>query len=354
MFSNLGSRGRALVLIGLLVLLAAAGWSLAWLRIADRTRSEVEGWIAGRRADGLKVDYTTIVVTGYPLHWRVTVGQPNMAGAGPTEWTWQGYAVEADLSPWSMHEVPVRFPGDQRFSVGAGNVAETWTLNAARPNGRAVVDERGRLDHLALDLGDVTLTRAVDLQPTHAEHFTADADLHRGTGDLQAADHQADVFDLALALDNATLSHTPAQVLGAQVAHAELNLSFKGRLPGGTLANSIAAWRDDGGTIEINRAAVKWGPVDADGNGTLALDEQNRPLGAFTARWRGYDETIDALQSTGQLKPFPAAGAKIALRALARQNKDGDGEVQIPLTAQDGRLFVAGFPLLPLPALRFQ
>jgi len=28
--------------------------------------------------------------------------------------------------------------------------------------------------------------------------------------------------------------------------------------------------------------------------------------------------------------------------------------VQIPLTAQDGRLFVAGLPLLPVPALRFQ
>jgi hypothetical protein len=349
MLANLGRRSRALILTGLVVLLAAAGWSLAWLRIADRTRVEVEGWVAGRRADGLKVDYTTIAVTGYPLHWRVTVGYPNMAGAGPTEWTWQGYAVEADLSPWSMREIPLRFPGDQRFSVGAGNVAETWTLNAARPNGRAGLDDRGRLDHLTLDLGDVTLMRAADLQPTHAEHFTADAMLHRGD-----ADHQTDVFDLALALDNATLSRTPAQVLGPQVAHAELNLSFKGRLPGGALASSIAAWRDDGGTIEVNRVAVKWGPVDADGNGTLALDELNRPLGAFTTRWRGYNETIDALQSTGQLKPFPAAAAKIALRSLARQNKDGADEVQIPLTAQDGRLFVAGIPLLPVPAIKFQ
>ncbi|MBV8538180.1 MAG: DUF2125 domain-containing protein [Alphaproteobacteria bacterium] len=340
---------RIIILAALLVLLAAAGWSLAWLRIADRTRGEVESWVAGRRADGLKVDYTTIAVTGYPLHWRVTVSQPNMAGAGPTEWTWQGYAVEADLSPWSMREVPLRFPGDQRFSVGAGNVSETWTLSAARPNGRIAVDERGRLDHLALDLGDRTLTRTDDVAPTRADHFTADAQLPRGE-----ADHQTAVFDLALTLDNATLGRAPAQVLGTQVAHAELDLSFKGRLPGGPLAKSIAAWRDDGGTIEINKVAVKWGPLDADGNGTLALDEQNRPLGAFTARWRGYDETIDALQATGQLKPFPAAAAKIALRALARQNKDGPDEVQIPLTAQDGRVFVAGIPLIPVPALRFQ
>ena len=117
MLANLSRRSRVLILTGLVMLLAAAGWSLAWLRIADRMRGEVEGWVAGRRADGLKVDYTTIAVTGYPLHWRVTVGYPNMAGAGPTEWTWQGYAVEADLSPWSTHEIPLRFPGDQRFSA---------------------------------------------------------------------------------------------------------------------------------------------------------------------------------------------------------------------------------------------
>lgn len=359
MLAALGRRSRLLALAGLVVVLAAAGWSVAWLRIADTLRGQVETWIAARRADGLKVDYTAIAVRGYPFRWRVTITSPNMAGAGPTDWSWQGYAVEADLSPWTIREVPVRFPGDQKFSVGTGDLAQTWTINAAQPNGRAGLDERGRLEHLALDLGDVTLVRAGDPQPTHADHFTADAELHRPPGNQpasapQATDRQNDVFDLALTLDNATLSHTPAAALGTQVAHAELNLSFKGRLPTGTLAQSVAAWRDGGGTVEINRVAVKWGPVDADGNGTLALDEQNRPLGAFTARWRGFNETIDALESLGQLKPFQAAGAKIVLRALSRQNKNGADEVQVPLTAQDGRLFVAGIPLLPVPALKFQ
>ncbi len=347
-------RFRVPVLIGLAVVLLIGGWSVAWLRIAGDMRAHVEDWVAGRRAEGLKVDYSTIGVTGYPLRWHVTVSYPNMAGAGPTAWTWQGHAVEADMSPWSLRQVPLRFPGDQRFSVGTGDVAETWTINAARPDGYAGLDERGRLDHLALDLGDVTLTRAADSLPTHADHFTADARLHRSPEPSETGDNTADVFDLVLVLDNAKLARTPSAVLGDQVAHAELSLSFKGRLPGGSLPNSIAAWRDDGGTIEINRVATKWGPVDADGTGTLALDEENRPLGAFTARWRGFNETIDALESLGKLKPFQAAGVKIALRMLARQNNNGADEVNIPLTAQDGKLFVAGIPLLPVPAIKFQ
>lgn len=332
------------------MLIAIGGWSVAWIRIADGVHARVDDWIAGRRAEGLKVDYSTIAVTGYPLRWHVTVTYPNMAGAGPTAWTWQGNAVEADLAPWQRREVPLRFPGDQRFSVGRGDVAETWTINAGRPNARAGLDERGRLDDLTLDLGDVTLSRAADPQPTHADHFTADAKPHRTPeGDLQA-----DAFDLSLAVDNARLSRTPSSVLGTEVAHADLSLSFKGRLPGGSLANSMTAWRDAGGTVEINHLAVKWGPIDADGNGTLALDEENRPLGAFTARWRGYNETIDTLQGLGKLKPFAAAGVKIALRSLARQNHDAPDEVNIPLTAQDGKLFVAGIPLLAVPALKFE
>lgn len=349
MLTTPGRRFRLLITVGLAVLLVAGGWSIAWLHIAGTARDRVQAWADARRADGLKVDYSTIAVSGFPFHWHVTVSSPNMAGAGPTAWTWQGYAVEADLAPWSLREIPLHFPGDQKFSVGVGDVAEAWTITAARPDGRAGLDPQGRLDDLALDLGDVTLTRASDPQPTHAQHFTADAHLHRGPDETD----QTDVFDLALALDNASLSQTPAAVLGTQIAHADLDLSFKGRLPSGPLAQSIDAWRDQGGTIEINHIAVKWGPVDADGNGTLALDAQNRPLGAFTARWHGFSETIDALESAGKLRPFQAAGAKIALRSLARADHDAPDEIKIPLTAQDGRLFVAGMPLLPVPALKF-
>ena len=74
-----------------------------------------------------------------------------------------------------------------------------------------------------------------------------------------------------------------------------------------------------------------------------ALDELNRPLGAFTARWRGYGVALDALTRAGFLQPREAAFAKIALNLLARQRSNGpDGEAQVPLTAQDGKLFAAG------------
>jgi hypothetical protein len=340
---------RRFVIVTTVILGLAGAWAAAWQWLAGNMRVRVDQWAAERRAEGLTVAYEGVAVTGFPLHWRVLIDRPQMAGAGPSAWNWQGEAVEADLLPWSLRDVPLRFPGDQRFSAGGGNVAETWIARAARPNGRAFIDDRGRLDRFEFDFGDATLSRAGDAQPTQAERLTGSAVLHRGT----AGDYRADTFDLHLVLDNATLALAPVRLLGAKVAHAELDLAFKGRLSGGRLAEAAAAWRDSGGTVEVNRFAMKWGPVDADGNGTLALDAENRLLGAFTARWRGYNETIDALQALGEIRPMQAAGVKIGLSAMARQNGSGAGEIQIPLAAQDGRLFVAGFPLMALPPLKF-
>ena len=328
---------------------AIGGWVLTWYHFAGNIRERVELWAAARRAEGLTVNHGTIAIDGFPLRWHVSITQPHLEGAGPTGWTWDGAAVEADLKPWRITEIPLRFPGRQTFAAGRGDVAEKWTLQAGRPEGQAGLDERGRLDRLNLDLGDVTLTRASSSESAHADYVTAHAQLFRGT-----ADHQADTFDLALGLDNVQLPRPVAALLGTQIAHADVDLSFKGRLPNGNLPSSVSVWRDDGGTVDINRVAVKWGPIDADGNGTLALDEQNRLLGAFTARWRGYNETIDTLVNLGQIRPMQAAGAKIALNALARQNGSGVNEVQIPLTAQDGKLFVAGFPLIAIPPLNFE
>jgi hypothetical protein len=344
---NLVMRRRLLSIL-LVALVLAIVWAAAWFWLAGTLRAQVEAWADARRQEDVMVAYHRIAVAGFPFRWLVRLEQPLITGGGATSWQWQGDAVEAGLLPWSLRDVGLRFPGEQRFSAGDGNVAETWIARAARPNGRAVVDERGKLERVEFDFGDATLARAADAQPMRAERLTGQAVVRRGT-----SSSEAETFDLRLMLDNATLVEAPVRVLGTRIAHGEVDLAFKGRLVPGRLADAVAAWRDDGGTIEINRFAITWGPVNADGSGTLALDEQNRPLGAFAAKWRGYNEAIDALQAIGEIKPAQAAGVKIVLNAIARQNGQGVNEIQLPLTAQDGRLFVAGFPLLQLPRLKF-
>jgi hypothetical protein len=338
-----------LVALGFAAAVSAA-WAGAWYLIADRLRLRFDDWVAARRAEGLTAEHGGLTVAGFPWHWDMTVVRPAMAGAGPTVWTWQGQAVEARLRPWEPRDVRLRFPGEHRFAAGAGDLAESWAARAARPDGRAVLGSDGRLDRLEIDLGDAELRRRPEPAPVRIARLAGSVALYRPA----PADHRTETLDLRLRADDAVLVEAPVAALGPRVALAELDLSFKGRLPAARTAAAVAAWRDDGGTMEINRVAMKWGPVDADGNGTLTLDAENRPLGAFTARWRGYVETVDALAATGVVRPRDAAGAKIVLSLLARQGPGGNGQVDIPLTAQDGRLFVAGFALVRLPPLNFE
>jgi hypothetical protein len=341
-------RRRSLWIVAGLVLALVALWTAAWNLIADRMHARLGAWIDARRAEGLVAEHAGVRISGFPIAWVLTIAEPSLAGAGAAAWTWQGEAVEARFSPGTLRDIAVRFPGLHTVSAGGGaELGGAWQVRAVRPDGRILLHADGRLDRLELDLGDAELTRLPDAAPLRIRRLAAQVAVAHPV----AADHRTETFTLSLALDALAPVTPPVAALGSSIEAVRADLSFKGRLPPGRLATAVAAWRDDGGTIEVRHAGLRWGPVNADAAGTLALDRQNRVLGAFTARWRGYGETIDALQVSGRLRPWEAAGAKIMLGALARQQPDGVSQIEVPLTAQDGRLFVAGFPLLRLPPL---
>src|SRR5581483_10057297 len=170
------------VLIWSLAVLAvlAGGWAAGWFWFAGTLRERVEGWAEARRGEGLTVAYGPLTVAGFPWRWTVRIEQPRLVGAGAAGWRWDGETVEADLRPWAMRDVTLRWPGEQRFTAGGGRVQETWIAHAARPDGRATIDDRGRLERVAFDFGDATLARSGDAQPMRAERLAGQAVVRRG------------------------------------------------------------------------------------------------------------------------------------------------------------------------------
>ena len=343
-------RRNLLFVLGGAVLLIAL-WSGGWFWIAHGIISNVETWSAARRAEGLSVAYRDVAVTGFPFRLRVRMRNPDLAGAGPTAWHWRGDVVEARVSPLQPRQARLRFSGQHLLEGGDGSLAESWLIRAEQSEGMISVERDGRLANLSLALTGAVLLRRNEPIPVTVGVMELRVAPHRVAG----ADHQTDTFDLTARLDDAVLPRAPYPMLGPHIARATLDLSFKGPLRGATLNEAVTRWRDDGGVVDINHLTVLWSVFDGDGEGTLALDEQNRPLGAFTARWRGYGVALDALTRAGFLQPREAAFAKIALNLLARQRSNGpDGEAQVPLTAQDGKLFAAGAAILDLEPLRFE
>ncbi len=340
---------RRLVFVIVAVAAVVAGWSGFWFYVARDIERRIALWVEQQRADGLSAEYGGIVVSGFPFAWKVAIDRPAMAAAGPTQWEWSGERTELALRPWALGDVAMRFPGAHHVAAGAGESRREAVISARQPDGRIVLDAQGKLAQLTLDLVEVEV-REGDLSPTRI----ARAQVRLVPRRPAEATHRSDSLDSAIRLDRVTLPAPPRSGLGETIERLDIDTSFKGRLPPGPLADAVAHWRDDGGTIEVNRLAVLWGPLDLDGNGTLALDAENRPLGAFTVRVRGYGETIDTFARTGLIRPREAAGAKVALNMFARPNSGGTSELTVPLTAQDGRLAIAGFNLMRIDPLRFE
>ncbi|MEE9194263.1 MAG: DUF2125 domain-containing protein, partial [Alphaproteobacteria bacterium] len=97
---------------------------------------------------------------------------------------------------------------------------------------------------------------------------------------------------------------------------------------------------------------VHWGPLNFSATGTLALDQDLQPLLAMTATITGFNETIDALAAARAIKARDATVAKMLLSLLAkRPGGGGPAELKIPLTVQDGKLFVGPVALMKVPRL---
>ena len=150
-----------------------------------------------------------------------------------------------------------------------------------------------------------------------------------------------------------TLPQPPrlAWPLGPNIALIALDGALTGPMPRTpSLAARATAWRDGGGTLEVQRAALQWGPLDLTGSATLALDDHLQPMGAATAKIRGYVATLDALSSVHLIPSQAALAAKAVLGLMAHTPPDGGPpEVEVPLTLQNRQLSVGRIPLAHLP-----
>lgn len=120
----------------------------------------------------------------------------------------------------------------------------------------------------------------------------------------------------------------------------------KGRPPFPDRAH-VEAWSRDGGVIEIDRAAVDWGPSAAVVTGTMTFDGDVQPTGAGTVVVKGAEAAIDAFAA--RLRPKAVASARMAVGMLARPGADGENEVKVPITVQNRALYLGPARVAKLP-----
>jgi hypothetical protein len=329
-----------------LLLVAVAAVCIGWVVAARLVGGAIDRWVAERRADGYRIDYAAPVVSGFPFHLRFALDRPTIEAPNHA-WQWDGPALVGEASLWRPLTIRVQLPGHHAVRWGEGDAARLYAGQAASAQAGIRLSRNGDLDSLRVELRDVKASddsgAEVSLQAIHL------------AGELPHEPIPADpprTLDFGIEADGITLPPAEVQPLGRTIARLFVEGTLKGPLPPGDAKAAATVWRNAGGIIDLHRLQGNWGPLTLDGDGTLALDRDLQPEGAFGLKVSGFDATLDALAAAGLVESKRMGFARTMLGALAkRPTQGGEPAIKVPLTVQDGYCLIGPVKLLQLPKI---
>jgi hypothetical protein len=343
---------RRLLVIGLLVVAGALGiWTAAWYVGTQRLIAGLEQWAAARRAEGWQVAYDTPIAAGFPTKIAALIPNPAITAparaAGGLAWEWRAPTLRAEFVPWRPDRIALRNRGANQLALIRGGVRYQATLDCddALVRLEAARHEGGQY---VVELGGPVFELVEPPVTAQATQLTLTLQLHHAPPN----DHLASTADLGFAIDN--LITESFGKMGGTPLSINVQASLMGGLPSGPLDQALAGWRDDGGTIEVPRLTFHAATINVSANGTLALDNELRPMGAASAAIRGYDEALDRLTAAGTVNPRDAQLAKLLLSAIAHPANDGERVLNVPITGQNGWLYVGPVRLTRLEPLKLR
>ncbi len=337
-----------------LFVLFAAAYSAYWLSLSQRLRNEADRWIDQQRRHGYVVSYDELTVGGYPfrLHLQardVTIRLP----AHPAAVTWHSPHVVVLTLPYALDHFLIEWRGPQNITYldrtyrpeqPARRAVVVATADAARAS---LVFEGGRLARLALDLQAVKAQRTFPgprNDPTPSEILAERIQVHTRplstapTSGLRAAAPGMDVFFEA---ENVVL---PAQArpltIKGPIRSAALNLHLLKTTDLSLDTAGFKHWARNGGVLTIASARLLWDRIDVAANGTLTLDDEDRPQGRVETKVKGHDAIIRELMENGVLDRQTGALINSILSLMAQLGGDEEGRLSVPVKLDGGDILV--------------
>lgn len=328
---------KRLILLGLLLAVLGTAYGIIWILMAERAKTATRDTLGGLNRQGVVAVTDRLSVGGFPF--RIALGADGLYIAQPRatpSWSIGTPHLDVYTHPWTpAHLVAAA----ENFDAALGSV--TALAATARASWQALSDST-RLDSQFHDVvfrsagTNEEGARATDMEL----HVRLPSDAPDGTETGLFAEERA---DLAISAREVRLGPWAARAPSRLMASFDAQLALMGSIAFPSTINEIAAWRDAGGTLEIRRIALQWGDVRLEGEGSLALDERMRLMGALTLQVEQPRAIIEWLSAQNlidrNIRPF-LPGALAALE----QGTQG-GALTLPLTLQDGRVYLGPLPI---------
>ncbi|MCH2393257.1 DUF2125 domain-containing protein [Oceanibaculum sp.] len=334
---------RSFLIAAFLVILGTA-YAAYWHLMAYRLEQGIERWAEQQRAQGVEAGWRELTFDGFPLQFRARLSAPRLIQErGGNAWSWQAESLTLEALPWQLHKIAFTSDGKQAALLNGRELAFD------RAEGTLSLDGSGRIAEADATLSRLALAPGAGLQGATAETLRLAARLPeeapRGHTD-PGLFVEADLSGLAIASRQALPVEGPADL--------SFRATLMGALPTPPDRTRLAAWRDAGGTLEIESLSLDWAPLSLDASGTLALDPALQPVGALSATLSGHGPLLQRLVAMGWVRPQDASIAAVAFGLLEKPGSDGRPTLNAPVTVQDGFLYIGPARLAPVPRIAWR
>lgn len=334
-------RRKRLAIAILIVPLLCAGYTGIWFYAAHRIRNALPAWAASMHKQHLDLQWRSLRVAGFPLAFRLSFADMQVHDRDP------GFTgdlhlpvLSASARPWSPRVWRLVIPGG--LTATAGKAADGPVVTAPAASGNIVVSGTGST--LWLAVSRPTLKKGTVQYAARYAGLWFIIPPHPPKG------HDEPAIGIALDLRDLTLPAAPPP-LPNPIDEVSFGVTLMGPIPPGRPREAAAAWSEAGGTLEVDRAAVRWGDLYIAGNGTVALDRNLQPIAAFSTGVEGYDQLMKTLVADGRIRPGAADLAQTALAFFAKPAPDGKQQIKTSFRIQNGEMYLGPAPIGPAPHL---
>ena len=315
-----------------------AAYTVAWHGLALRLEGVLEEAAAPSAEKDWHASWTRLEAGGFPFSMRMTAHQPTVVwGRGGERATWKAPELVIVANPVNPSGVSLVLPMRQDLAVETPS--RRHAIGIALSQGSAAFGiASGKVDTVDIGLRDVTVTSGTGR--TLAVAGTVDLVSAPG-GEGESRDVFLEVTDLMIEGESAE-----------RVERGLARMRVVGAVPRrGTARERVDAWRRAGGYVDLGELVLEWPPVATRGQGRLALDRDNRPIGALRLEVIGYREIIMALTQDGKVRQDQADLVVTALDFMAGPPVDGQRRIDVDLSMQHGRLTIGPFIVMRLAPL---
>jgi hypothetical protein len=320
-----------------------SAYTLYWRIVAGRIEDRLLAWQQSMRAQKIDASWQSLHVVGFPFHFRIALSSAALRDRALTP------APEVRLPeltssarPWNFADWRLDAPRGLAADLAAAGSRPLVKLVAQTAEGTVSLVSEGATS-IWLNFQDASAEAGGRVPIKEAQAWIS----------LPAnppRTHIEPLLQLALDLRQLHLSAPPPS-FSDMIDNLAFGVTVRGAVPDGPLVQAIAAWRDAGGAIELDHLQLNWGGLGATATGTMALDQDLQPIGAFSGGIEGFGAILSGLAEAGRLNTEEAALAQIALSALAKRGPDGKPQIATSFTIQNGKMYLGPAKLGDAPRI---